>query len=136
MLKSLYEKVELLKSELYQPITLLSHAQEMVEAFIAMVIRMEYKFSDGQSAFHMGIVTETVILRDLANSKGMEIIAVLELNSAFDTVHRTRILSIVLQHTYRALLSAARFSPQPVDIRTQRTTSQKLGIITGNGWHG
>lgn len=125
----IYKKGDKRKAESYRPIALLSHVRKVIESAIASIIKKQYKFSEWQLGFQAGVGTENAIIRHIGNAEAMDISAVLDLRSAYDSVPREHLYKVAESSLERRTMNMIGFCLQPVKATTQGDRSKTKGTI-------
>lgn len=111
----------------YRPIALLSHVRTVIESTIATTIRTHYTLGERKLGFRNEAVTETAIARFERDTRAMHVTAVLDLGSAYNSVHREKLHSVVPASQNNKMMAMVCFALQPVSVTTQpqKRTSQE-----------
>lgn len=129
VLVPLFKNGDKTSPEAYRPIVLLSHMRRVIDSATAMAIRREYKFRDCQLGFQHGTGTETAIVRHISNAEHMRVAAVLDLNSAYDSVSRDKLHGTLKSKLTDNTAGMTDLALQPVTIRTQGDATNRRGTI-------
>lgn len=129
ILVPIYKKGDRAAPRSYRPISLLSYVRKVIEAALAAHIRAEYTFEDCQLGFRLGTGTETAIMRHINNARRMAITVVLDLRSAYDTVPRKTLHSVLEARLGEHTLKLINIWLQPTEITTQGDSSGTMERI-------
>lgn len=117
------------KPQSLNPRALLSHVRKATKAATAVMISKQYKMNDGQLGFQRETCTKTAIVRNTSNAKGLNITAVLDLKSDYDTVRRDGLLNVIKNSMIEMnLTNIVCLTLQAVQIKTQ---GDKIGTRKG-----
>lgn len=94
-----------------------------------MMVHAQYKMSENQLGFRQGMGTETAIVRHIKNARTMKLSAVLDLKSAYDTVPRDTLHTVLKKCLDNNTLSMVNVVLQPMTVRTQGDASPIVAHI-------
>ena len=115
----------------YRPISLLSHARQVISRSIGATIRKEYKFHAAQLGFQEHTGTETSIVRHGANLNAkLRYTAVLDLKDAYGSVPRDLLMQRVRTCLSKHTADQIALQLQPMTICTKNDPSGTMATIT------
>ena len=115
----------------HRPVALISHGRQMVSSAIGSLIRQDYKFHTAQLGFREQAGTETAVVRHAAGTAdGLLYTAVLDLKSAYPSVPRDKLMSIVRTRLPKETAAMIALELQPMAITTKGDESGTSGIVS------
>lgn len=110
----------------------MSHVRKEIESVIALMVRKIQKFRHGQLGFRQETGTETAMLRHISSSKQIGVAAVLDLNTAYDSVPGRKLFAVIKETMTSNITNMPRLALQPITVRTQgEITPGHLEIAEG-----
>ena len=121
----------------HRPISLISHARQMISGAIGAMIQEKYQFHETQLGFRPGTGTETAIIRHSYNHiEGYNYTAVLDLRKAYDKVPRDLLMARVDEKLPSSLANMIALELQKMSITTKgdsaaNTAEVSIGVPQG-----